>query len=365
MNFTNFTRRKRFGGNVIGHGGFGCVFHPNLECQLIETGEIVKPKYNKISKLFKNSYYYKEETRDLKIIKKIIDKIPHHTKYFITQTVQCKPIRISRKDLANFDKECKKFSRYTSKQLLKFNSLITPYGGKNLREYVASNKTNVVKMIQIHEGLIDIFKHAIVPLNKLNTYHCDIKLDNMVFDNENIRIIDFGFVSIFNNHSIPHKFREFPVHFNMPLTILLFDQSVQLDIYNQTTIDVSSSTKSGHFQILNRMYKNTKPTKFNDLDFDTFVQISLSNVVSEFTSAHGEFDEFEFFSKVYVHNVDIHGFVIAYYNLIKHVVPLHLQYELKRFTFDIVFNSFTKRIYPQNILKKIADMKYLHTSNEN
>ena len=51
MNFT----RKRFGGNVIGHGGFGCVFHPNLEFQLIETGKIVKPKFNKISKLFKNS----------------------------------------------------------------------------------------------------------------------------------------------------------------------------------------------------------------------------------------------------------------------------------------------------------------------
>ena len=78
------------------------------------------------------------------------------------------------------------------------------------------------------------------------------------------------------------------------------------------------------------MYKKTKQTKFNELDFDTFVQISLSNVVSEFTTAHGEFDEFEFFSKVYVHNVGIHVFVITYYNLIKHVVPLHQQYELNQ-----------------------------------
>lgn len=363
------TTKKYKGGQVIGHGGFGCIFHPNLECKNVKTGKIVRPSSKRITKLMKSTRYFNEESSDVKRVNKVLPKIPNYKKYFIYETIKCKPLKITQHDLVNFSSECKKFKDYTPEQLLKLKSLLYTYGGENLKDYIDRVATDAYKMAIVHTYLCDVFLNAIIPLNALGVYHSDIKLDNMLFNKSQIRIIDWGFVSFFkpSSSTIPIKFKQFPVHFNMPITILLFNSQVTNMIYMRYGTDqfnacktaVLTATKdSGHFKDLENLYDNVKPASIT-FAFVDYVVMSLCFVVNSYTQ-NGVFKQFEFFTNVYVHNVDTHGFLVAYYFFAKKIILTENLGVLNAFMFTYLFNSLTTRLNPIDMMTAIINMKYFH-----
>jgi len=364
------TRRRKRGGSAIGHGGFGCVFHPNIECRL-SNGRILKPSMRKVTKLIRYKRYFDEEARDVKMIQALLPKIKNYKRYFIYETVSCKPVRISNNDLINFNKECKKkFSTLNTRQLLTLNALVYPFGGENLSDYTKRIRHEPHKMTNLHFLLLDLLENAIVPMNRLGIYHCDVKLDNLLIYYDEIKIIDWGFVSLYypGSNIIPEKFYTFSMHYNMPITILLLQPELQrmIDLKNAIELTASckkyimiSTTQSGHFRDLEKIYTRTKPD-YLELQFTDFVIKKLRDVIINYLTPTHRFDVFEFFSTVYIHNTDIHAFVIAYYYFCEPILPKEHLSRLYLFVFDVVFNSFNKRLDPSEIMHQIINLKYFN-----
>ena len=91
----SLNNRKKFGGEVIGAGGFGCVFRPALKCNNS------KKRINGVSKLSSNNISDSEWTQ-LMQIKKYIEKIPNYKNYFLINNLNnCKPSKLTDNDKKN------------------------------------------------------------------------------------------------------------------------------------------------------------------------------------------------------------------------------------------------------------------------
>ena len=84
--------RNRYGGEVIGAGGYGCVFKPALQCRN------QKKRTTGISKLSSN-HDSNKEWDEFQFIKNYLEKIPNYEKYFlISGWSHCEPAKLTKKD---------------------------------------------------------------------------------------------------------------------------------------------------------------------------------------------------------------------------------------------------------------------------
>ena len=96
--------KSKKGGNVIGSGGFGCVFRPALKCSKKK-----QRKTNMVSKLMTKKHA-KKEFSTIKEIKKRVKTIPQYSDYFLVYNIsKCEPSKLTKSDLSNFDEKCKIF----------------------------------------------------------------------------------------------------------------------------------------------------------------------------------------------------------------------------------------------------------------
>ena len=90
------------GGDVIGSGGFGCVFRPALKCSRKK-----QRVHGMVSKLMTRRHT-KREYSTIKGIKQRLRDIPQYTDYLLIDKVStCTPAPLTDSDLSNFDKKCK------------------------------------------------------------------------------------------------------------------------------------------------------------------------------------------------------------------------------------------------------------------
>jgi len=362
---------KKYGGKVIGHGGFGCIFNPSLKCEIVNDSDDLshssKTLYQskkKISKMIKSEKYLKEEYNEIQQILPKLSKIPHYKNYFILHQIKCKPLRITKKDMKNFKKECKKFVEYDRKHLMQLNTLVSVYGGLSVEKFVQKYKYHAAKMGLLHAQLINLLRFAIIPMNSQGVYHCDIKLDNMVYNNQSVKLIDWGFTSMFPTSSlmqIPHKFSSFPWHFNMPVTVVLFSDSVQTLISTQIKLNYSTETiatnifnnckdgkNRGHYDTLHSDYKHLMfPDDFDNHVINIFTEALNKYIVDE------KFMRYQFFSEIYVHNVDLHGFVISLSDVVRHNPDLRIKVNaiVKEFCYGMFFQRIDKKYLIDTVAK--------------
>jgi hypothetical protein len=96
----NITRK---GGSVIGSGGFGCVFRPQLKCKHESIRSLSK---NRITKLMKEKYAHKEYNEIAKF-RDILVNIPNHSNYFLVDGFSvCAPDKLASSDLIDFNEKC-------------------------------------------------------------------------------------------------------------------------------------------------------------------------------------------------------------------------------------------------------------------
>ena len=350
---------KQDGGKIIASGGFGCIFKPALKCQDSETKET-----NKISKLM-TIKHATDEYNQIQKFKNILNIIPNYTNYFLLDNFTlCKPDKLTSSDLSNYTKKCKALkkkditSKNINESLDKILTLNMPYGGidveKFINDYINQNNTINSNIKILNNSLINLLVNGILPMNKLNVFHCDIKDSNVLVNPTETglttRLIDWG-LSIIHNHNegIPKKLYRRPFQYNVPFSSILFNKEF-LKMYNNF-LKINSKPDNfqirefivnyifvwneirgpGHLSAINDIVKKLtikdlisvkkKRVKEHLVEYDfTYYYIIeyLSQILQKYTY-NGKFDMMTYFNTIFLKNIDIWGFVMIYVSLYEYL----------------------------------------------
>jgi len=366
---------NKHGGKVIGSGGFGCVFKPSIKCNNSTTTST-----NYISKLMlkKNA---KEEIEEMKQYMIILKLIPNYKKYFLIDDIEvCQPDIISEKDLTKFDSDCSALLKHgitkqnINDKLYDLMAINMPYGGVSVGTYVEKHHS-FASLTKLHLSLIDLLQNGIIPMNKKDLYHCDIKSANVLVEDDSInndsinndssnkvnssnkdkdnssnktftRIIDWGLsVHYTNKKEVPDNLFKRPFQFNLPFSVILFSDDF-VDSYTRF-LSANKSPKTyqireftinfiydwikkrgmGHLKAINKrislLYDKELTKSVDDkntiLKYDfTYYHIIeyISTILCKFTK-NGKFYIEEYFNNVFIQNVDIYGFIWIYYPIVE------------------------------------------------
>jgi len=209
---------------------------------------------------------------------------------------------------------------------------------------------------KLNDSLIKLLKNGIVPMNKLDIYHCDLKESNILVnmnddDSDNIqtKLIDWGLSTIYKPETdIPKVLLNKPFQFNIPFSVVLFNDLftklystflkknpnptyliIRIFVINYIVLWVNKRGK-GHLSSINTIFKiffertliNVKESfKDNVIEYEyTFYYIIeyISQVLFKFT-IDNVFDKLSYFSNVFIKNIDMWGFVVTYLPIIQHM----------------------------------------------
>jgi hypothetical protein len=356
--------KRATGGRAIDAGSYGCVFDPALKC--LTKNNTSHPPYDKnfISKLM-----YKEDAKaeldEMVKVKQYITKIPNADKYFLlSNTYVCNPDKLDNNDLANFNDKCGLFtkrnimSENVNDNLNKLALLNMPNGGlsveKTWTKMLADPKI-ISQFIKINNSLIELLKNGIVPLNKFGFHHYDVKSANILFGSDGYsRLIDWGLAGANDGKIVPEIIIDRSIAFNMPFSDIFFNNFVKswlpeaiqqikasgdlfdkkagqeemLKIIAVNIINKSMrSTSEGHFEyvtgkILHDIYKiYASSNKYNRLDYNILsynvIVEYIVAVLKEFADENGNFNDVKYYYEVFVHNVDIWGWIMTYSQIIE------------------------------------------------
>ena len=361
------------GGKVIASGGYGCVFSPALKCE-----GTTKREKGKISKLMTESHA-KEEYAEIISIKEKLDEIENYKDYFLIYDLNlCKPAKLSPSDLKEFSK-CSALPKDNinasniNKRRNELISLNLPNGGLPVDDYLYQDGS-FEKIYKLHLSLFQLLKEGIVPMNKKNVYHSDIKDSNILVDDSTTklettklettklettklettkletRLIDWGLANQykpFKNEPFPKSWRNRPFQFNVPFSVVIFSDSF-IEKYteyikNGGAIDNThlkpfvidyinfwfKKRGAGHYKFINEiMYtffsKNLNSVASESKPVIIETQITMEFIVNYIVDVLVHFTKFredgklnlrEYLDNVFIQIVDIWGFICVYYPL--------------------------------------------------
>jgi hypothetical protein len=358
--------RNKKGGKAIAAGGFGCVFNPALKCQGNARG-------TGVSKLLLKKYA-EDEMKENKMVSNVLTKIPNYDDYFvgINSTSICDLEDLTDSDKIDFDSKCSNLTKRginstnINANLSTVKSIDIPYGGSEPRLFFNTNYLTIDNFVKVNKSLIKLLNNGIVPMNKLNLYHLDLKAPNiLVGDDYKSRIIDWGLSGIqIDINIIPEAVKDRPFMYNAPFTICLFQSDFKYFIKNKITniksvlgIPISSLQQikedirlamhewvhkfigkgyQGHYDYIHSVllteilvnyaeYPKSYSSKISSPELNTviygsylknYIVNALTEVVVYYTSLEGIFDDINYFNNSYKHNVDIWGFLSTYYDIL-------------------------------------------------
>jgi serine/threonine protein kinase len=367
---------NKIGGKIIASGGFGCVFEPALKCDKNEKKEEEEEKEEKeekgtrnISKLMINKYAI-AEFEDTKKYKKLLETIPNYRNYFLVDGYSiCRPAPLTKKDLKGFKTKCNPLHKKNitrkriNKHLDEVKIINSPYGGEDLGDYIQKNETPK-QFAKINDAMIALLENGILPMNKRGVYHLDIKESNILIDvlpdqEPLLRLIDWGLSCTYKkDDEIPYALMRRSFQYNAPMSIIILHHKFS-DKYEDFLIDIPSPDYDviqefvseyvldwfeqrgiGHFkivhEILEELFKRrsdfiTKTKTSSSIDYLMDTEIDYSNktekqkyivtyniiinyitdILVEYTS-EGRSNANQYFTDVFIKNVDIWGFIMAY-----------------------------------------------------
>jgi hypothetical protein len=339
------------GGKAIDSGGYGCIFRPSLKCDSsIKNNNENNSKY--ISKLLLNRHA-EEEIYVINNIKPIILKIPKNDKYFLlNNTTYCKPDKLKETDLINLDKCDHNFEKANidpnniNNELDRFKIINSLYGGIDLLKYVKSDKFTINNFKKLNNSIIELINNAVLPMNNLNILHLDLKDNNILYDNGELKIIDWGLSIIINNSNYKYEKSNFsnnlygrPLQYNLPYSILILDKSFWDNLLNQ--LNYYKSVKKQYINrenlhiilksILYNYFENnyerghTKDIIQYDIPliynvksdkFDKFIEI-MYNIYTAIFDKYFDISKLKFrindyIKHIYVNNCDVFGVLTIY-----------------------------------------------------
>jgi hypothetical protein len=393
---------KQIGGKVIASGGFGCIFDPALKC---ENTDVISS--DQISKLM-TVKHSKDEFKQIQKYKRILSVIPNYHNYFLLDNFQlCKPIALTKNDLNGYQKKCKALKKkginvkninQSLDQLLAINM---PNGGIDVEKFTEEYFTTS-NIIRLNNSLIQLLVNGIVPMNKLNVYHCDIKDGNVLVKvtetDLETRLIDWGLSFVFDNKQvgIPRKLYRRPFQFNVPFSSVLFNKDFMM-LYNNflelnpnpdyfqirefviNYIFIWNDIRGpGHLSAINDIIKkltikdltaikkNKIKEHFIEYDFTYYYIVEyLSKILEKYTN-NETLDLMTYFQNVFLKNIDIWGFtmiyIVFYENLYKDFNELN-QYQMEFITkikYIIIHFLYESPIEPIDVSSLVNELTNLN-----
>jgi len=351
MKHTNKKKTKR-GGKVLSSGGFGCVFKPALKCKTQKLR-----RKNGVSKLMKKKHGAKEYGEVVKYLPQL-KTIPNYQDYFLVEGFSiCDPGPLEKQDLENFDVKCKALTKIgidkenINKNLDKLSLISMPYGGMDVGDFIKS--THYKKLQALNESLQRLLIDGILQMNKKGVYHCDIKESNVLVqergNNMKVRLIDWGLSTAYHNErKVPSVLLNRPFQYNLPFSNILFN-SLFAKMYHEFlqkypnpnfieirafvinyTITWVDERGPGHLRNINgifkKMFEGTLVNVENKFKEDIieynytfyFIFEYLSRILQAFTK-NAVFAEMEYFTTVFLKNIDVWGFVMIYLPTFEHL----------------------------------------------
>ena len=394
------------GGEAISSGGYGCIFRPSLKCKSNVKNK-TENSNNYISKLLFNKNAY-EEISEIDKVKPILLKIQNNDNFFLIQESNyCKPDTLSNNDLLNLNK-CNDFFeknnfniKNINNELDQFTIINNLYGGIDLEKYLYSNKFSLKNFKTINSILINILNDAIIPMNKLNLIHMDLKDQNMLYSKNKIKIIDWGLCFIKTSSNFKFNYENFnnnlyrrPLQFNLPFSNLLLNNDFWkefLNYYNYFHLiekkpinnlffrDITKKilynffddNKYGHNLFLMENFipllydeddLNNKYKRFNKF-LEIFTNIYSSIFIKYFDNSIKKFNINYYIENIYLYNCDIFGLVSVYYSIYdkfkkennKNIDLTKLKLFIRKYMLDIRFY-----LEPYNIEELNEDIKDLN-----
>ena len=386
-------------GAPIASGGFGCVFRPPLKCE--------DPNLTKSTGVSKLMYYdYADsEMGEIDQVKPIIKKINNYNDYFLIDNINfCEPAPLSDEDRERFDTVCRNFNEKINKNNVNENlrelAIINiPDGGEELskffKKFVETQNTlstlttkqtdskylkhfenernkmltrNLNDFVLTNNSLIDLLNNGIIPLNKKNFLHLDIKGENILRNIESgkvyTRLIDWGLSGSYIPGKIPEIVENKVLQFNLPFGIILFSKNIKKIIKTYccktfpppreltkaiAEVIYKQKREKGHDKYIRRHIiskmelwaKTLKPDKISPLKIDDFLpeNIIISNIASiieKFVKPNGDFDDVKYFDEVFSKNVDICGVLTSYLSIVLETFNIST---MKDHTDDLLVNK--------------------------
>lgn len=377
------------GGKSISSGGYGCVFYPALKCQGRSSGTIDSKG---ISKLM-YSRYAEKELSTIEYFRKRLKGIRHYSDYFLLDNFSvCKPDVLTRSDLQNFGEKCRTFrkknitSENINTKLSDMSILNMPYGGVALDSYLQDNFT-YEKLHDIHVKMLDLLHNGILPMNRRGIYHSDIKDSNILYDEESgkLRLIDWGLSVSYEKSSgeIPDNWRDRPLQYNVPFSVILLTSHVKYEgdespqIYASNYLNEWMNKRgAGHYNYINDVMYMLMDHELENMSHEEKLRIIefeytrnkivdyISYTLNDYSTKEG-FNVIKYINEVYIHNLDIVGFLSIYISVIEVMYmkynelsnnELKLYESIRNIIFTYMFNYGNHRI---DITKLDNDLREL------
>ena len=381
--------------DIIGEGGFGCVFRRPLKCKTRK-----KIPSGNVTKLLLKRHALTEYDISMRIYD-IVKKIPNHSRYFILHDMSiCDPYQIPQK-LKETMKKCKHLLKKDdvdtfNKRILngEFLQLNIPYGGKSMVELwermifskFRRNKDLQRDFSSAIDGVITLLEKAVIPMNSMGVYHNDIKSDNVLYSynkkrNEyEYRIIDWGLSAVTDDSSKIIDISNRSFQWNAPLIAPLILDGMYSNIQeiaglckgkNAGEVSVIMETHmvniSGH---LDYIEDKLLPIIGKGNMSDKTIGDLLSNNVDEYIYRYGtnKRDKDDFVTDVLSHNVDVIGIISIFIGLLvtnydsgpanrTHPIFRHLKKILWKYMYSPEYVAV--RIPISTLIKDLNKMKYM------
>lgn len=205
------------GGKKLAEGGYGCVFHPEINCRGLETENM---QY--VSKIQQKDFSAENEIKIGEIIKQGVKNMPGNPliNNFAPVLSSC-PINMSQLKVPDIG-ECKVLHRVDQSNLILLK--IRFIDSVDFDSYVIDNKNTSAILLT----LISAFNHllkSIKILQKVKVVQFDLKGQNIVFDTKKLQpiIIDFGLSlpmeSITNDNLLNYFYIYAPEYYVWPLEV--------------------------------------------------------------------------------------------------------------------------------------------------
>jgi serine/threonine protein kinase len=390
--------KKSKGGKSIASGGFGCVFLPALKCKN-------KTRTKGISKLS----FLKQSEKEFDILEAIkyeLSRIPNYKKYFLIDNISiCTPDKLEITDKINLDRctflgENGIYAENINKNLSKFKIINMPYGGKDLDNIISNKGISFEKAKLL---LINLLLKAIIPMNKLNMFHLDIKSNNILFNKDGIKIIDYGEMALSNRiHFLPNILLNKSIQFNSPFSVILFNQFIINNInklFAKSKIKKSSKYQT-KFNIVQKSYLEFKnrflfgrdhtyllehfllpaiskllpdslvkqvfnvrkeDLNANQIVMNMIIKYCLTVIDKYYDFLNYQFKYNEYFSEIYSKNVDVYGFIMCFmpYILTTDLYSTNLRIRISQFIIKYCFSpQYAIEVIPINRL--LRDLKKIN-----
>jgi hypothetical protein len=241
-------------------------------------------------------------------------------------------------------------------------------------------------------------------MNKKNIYHSDIKDSNVVVKEDKnklfARLIDWGLTTEyepFKNKEFPSKWRNRPLQFNVPFSVIIFSDSfiekytkyikeggkINRENLKPFVIDfIHSWLKErgpGHYKFINDIMFMLFSNDFKNMDTNTKGEFIESNytipyitnyivaILEKFTTFKndGRINLRDYLDNVYINIIDVYGFICIYYPLIEFFYENYNKLNKNQMEmFNLIKYIFIKYLYserttPINIDELIKNLQHL------